>query len=138
MRVGRVPESVGEAIVSSRLLVLQSQRLLLASTENCLVKPGPEELSERAGRLRTRTETAQHEYRAALLKWGSTERSDYWVVAYSKLIDKGTALINKLRSASEELPPTDRVQMATEVEVLEDAVQRWREEVRASMAAATA
>jgi hypothetical protein len=135
---GRIPESIGEAIVTSRLLVLQSKRLLLASTENCLVKPGPEELRERAGQLRTQTDNAQHAYRAALLKWGSPETSDYWLVAYTRLIEKGTALINKLRGAAEELPPTDRLQLATEVEVLEDAVLRWREEVRASMAAATA
>jgi hypothetical protein len=47
-------------------------------------------------------------------------------------------LIAKLRSAAQELPPTDRVQMAVEVAVLEDAVERWREQIRASMAAATA
>ena len=138
MREGRVPASAGRAIVSSKLLVLQSKRLLLASTENCLVKPGPEELRERAGHLRMQTDDAQHAYRAALLKWGSTETSDYWLVAYTKLIEKGNTLIAKLRSAAQELPPTDRVQMAVEVAVLEDAVERWREQIRASMAAASA
>ena len=132
-----IPESVGEAIVSSRLLVLQSKRLLLSSTENCLVKPDQGELRERAGVLRTQTDDAQHEYRAALLKWGSRERSDYWVVAYSKLIEKGNTLITKLRRAAPELNPADRLEMAAEVEMLEEAVQRWREEIRASIAAAT-
>jgi hypothetical protein len=84
------------------------------------------------------TDDAQHAYRAALLKWGSTETSDYWLVAYTKLIEKGNTLIAKLRSAAQELPPTDRVQMAVEVAVLEDAVERWREQIRASMAAASA
>jgi hypothetical protein len=133
-----VPVSAGRAIVSSKLLVLQSKRLLLASTENCLVKPGSEELRQRAGHLRTQTDDAQHAYRSALLKWGSTETSDYWLVAYTKLIEKGSALIAKLRSAAQELPPTDRVQMAVEVAVLEDAIERWRREMRTSMAAASA
>jgi len=138
VREGRIPESAGEAIVSSRLLVLQSKRLLLASTENCLVAPGPEQLRERAGRLRTQTEDAQHAYRAALLKYGSPERPDYWVVAYTKLIEKGTALITKLQSAAQGLPTSERLKLDIEVEVLEDAVGQWRENVRASMAAATA
>jgi hypothetical protein len=135
---GRVPESVGEAIVTSRLLVLQSKRLLLTSTENCLVKSSPEQFHERAGRLRAQTDSAQHAYRAALLKWGSPETPDYWLVAYTKLIEKGTALITKLRSATQELPATDRLQMATDVEVLENAVERWRQEMRASVTAASA
>jgi hypothetical protein len=88
--------------------------------------------------LRAQTEDAQHAYRSALLKWGSTETSDYWLVAYTKLIEKGTALIAKLQSAAQELRPTDRVQMAVEVAVLEEAVERWRREMRASMLAASA
>jgi hypothetical protein len=138
VREGRTPESAGEAIVSSRLLVLQSKRLLLASTENCLVKPGPEELNERAGLLRTQTESAQHAYNAALLRYGSPERPDYWVVAYTRLIEKGNALITKLKSGAQSLPQSERHQLASELEVLEDAVGQWREEMRASMAAATA
>lgn len=138
MREGRILESAVEAIVSSRLLVLQSKRLLLASTENCLGAPGSDQLRERARRLRTQTEHAQNAYRAALLKYGCAERPDYWVVAYTKLIEKGTALINKLQSAAQALPPSEKLQLNTEVEVLERAVGQWREEVRASMAAATA
>jgi hypothetical protein len=109
----RIPGSAGKAIVSSRLLVLQSKRMLLASTENCLVKRSPAQLNERAGRLRAQTETAQHAYRAALLKWGSRDTSDYWLVAYSRLIEKGAPLITKLRNTAQELPATDRLQVAT-------------------------
>jgi hypothetical protein len=138
VKKGRISETTGEAIVSSRLLLLQSKRLLLSSTENCLVKPGAEQLRERAGLLRTQTETAQHAYHAAILKYGSPERADYWLVAYTKLIEKGSALITKLQSAAHKLPLDERLQLATEVEVLEDAVVRWRAEVRASMTAATA
>jgi hypothetical protein len=47
-------------------------------------------------------------------------------------------LITKLKSAAQALPPSERLQLATEVEVLEDAVGQWRAEVRVSIAAATA
>lgn len=137
MREGLVPESVAEAIVTSRLLVLQSKRLLLTSTETCLVKQGNEQLRARAGRLRTQTDEAQHAYREALLKWGSPGTPDYWPVAYTKLIEVGTALIAKLRSVPRRLSPTEGFEVATEVEMLEDVVNKWREEVRASMSAAT-
>jgi hypothetical protein len=60
------------------------------------------------------------------------------VVAYTRLIEKGTALITKLKSAAPNLPQSERHQLATELEVLEDAVGQWRKEMRASMAAATA
>ena len=50
----------------------------------------------------------------------------------------GTALVAKLRAASPELPPTERLEVATDVEALEDAIQRWRNQVRASMAGASA
>jgi hypothetical protein len=137
VREGLIPDSVGEAIVTSRLLVLQSKRLLLTSTETCLVHQGDQQLHDRAGRLRSQTESAQHAYRAALLKWGSTQTPEYWVVAYTKLIDLGSALITKLRSVPRGLSPAERLEVATDVEMLEDAVDKWREQMRASMAAAS-
>jgi hypothetical protein len=138
MSAGKTPSSVGEAIVTSRLLLLQSNRLLLSSTENCLVNAKQEELDGRAERLRGRTESAQHAYRAALLRWGSPETPDYWLVTYSKLIEMGSTLINKLSTTAASVTPADRVEVATDVEMLEDAVHHWRDEVRASMAATKA
>jgi hypothetical protein len=60
------------------------------------------------------------------------------VVAYTRLIEKGNALIAKLKSGAQSLPQSERHQLASELEVLEEAVGQWREEMRASMAAATA
>jgi hypothetical protein len=138
-------ESVSEAIVTSRLLVLQSKRLLLASTERRLLGGGPQRpqahhdrLQEDAERFRAQTETAQAAYRAALLKFGSPEAPDFWVITYTRLIEMATALVAKLRAAAPELPPTERLEVATDVEALEDAIQRWRNQVRASMAGASA
>jgi hypothetical protein len=137
MSEGWVPDSVGEAIVTSRLLVLQSKRLLLTSTETCLIQQDEAQLRERSGRLRAQTETAQHEYRTALLRWGSPATPDYWVVAYTKLTEVGTTLLTKLRSVPRGLPSAERFEVATDVEMLEDVVDKWRQEIRTSMTAAT-
>lgn len=131
-------KSAAREIVSSRLLILQSKRLMLSSAQRRLDKTGLDSIKERVDRLRAETESAQHSYRVAMLAFGSPEHMDYWIVAYGRLIDIGNKLAKKLRHAVVELPATERYEASTDVEMLEDIVGRWSDSMRAAMARSVA
>src|SRR5689334_9504085 len=73
-----------EAIVASRLQVLQSKRLMLASNERRLRVHKIESLRDRVEHLQAELERAQAAYRSAVLRWGTPKRVDYWPVAYAR------------------------------------------------------
>ena len=79
-------------------------------------------------------ERAQHEYRNAVLAYGSPGSTDYWLVAYGRLIETGTVLSDRLRSTMNELSPAERFEVAADVEMLESLIGRWNEAKRLAMA----
>ena len=133
-----IPPELVRQVVNGRLLVLQSKRLLLISSERRLNQSGPDSLRGRVERLRAETATAQYNYREAMLRWGSPQLDDYWPVAYGRLIEMGSSLSGKLRSSIDDLPPDERYEVSTDVEMLEKMVGRWSKSMRAAMAASVA
>jgi len=131
----RVPR---DSIITSRLLVLQSKRLMLAATERALQGSNAAGVRRRIEELRIETDAAQDRYRSAILAWASTEDIDYWVIAYSRLIEKGNVIVKKMREANLVLPPSERYQISAEIETMEHLVEDWTESLRRSMAAAVA
>ena len=125
-------------IITSRLLILESKRLMLASLHRRLAESGHESLRRRAEALSQECEHAQHNYRASVLSFGSPHTADYWVVAYSRLIEMGNALTVKLRDARGELPLDERYQVASDAEMLEEIIGSWTASLRAAMASAAA
>lgn len=123
-------------IITSKMLILQSKRLMLCSLERRLADSGPEALRERAKALALECEDAQHKYRSAVLAYGTPQTADYWVIAYSRLIEMGQTLAVKLREATGELPLAERYQVAADVEMLEDIVGSWSGSLRDAMASA--
>lgn len=128
------PELMRQLVVG-RLLVLQSKRLLLHSSERRLNDSGADFLRERVDRLRVETTTAQYHYRESMLRWGSPKMQDYWPTAYGRLIEMGTSLSSKLRTAADDVPPAERYDIATDVEMLESMMKGWSRSMRAAMAA---
>lgn len=128
----------GEHVITSRLLILQSKRLLLHSAQRRLQQTGIQSMRRRVEALRLETDMAQHSYRLSVLKWGSPQQPDYWLVAYARLIDMGQALSTKLRAAVEELPSAEHAQVEADVEMLEDIIEHWVESMREAMASAVA
>ena len=122
-----------EAIVASRLQVVQSKRLMLASNERRLRVHKIESLRGRVEHLHADLERAQEAYRSAVLRWGTPKRVDYWPVAYTRLIELADNLAEKLRVATVDLPPERRFELATEVEVVEDLIGEWRDSLRQAM-----
>src|SRR5258708_19939173 len=96
--------STAEALIGSRLMILQSKRLMLTSASRRLEARDVESLRERVEHLRVETEQAQHAYRTTMLGFGSPERPEYWLVAYARLIDAGTALVRPPRPPPAHLP----------------------------------
>jgi hypothetical protein len=127
-----------ESIVTSRLLVLQSKRLMLDAIEKRLDIWNTAGVKRRFAQLRTETDAAQDRYRTAILEWGSTDDIDYWVMAYSRLIDKGNVIVKKMREANLVLPPMERYQVSADIEMMEHLVEDWTGSLRRSMAASVA
>jgi hypothetical protein len=125
-------ERVGNNIVASRLLVLQTKRILLtrarANTTDDI------DIERYAGAVRT----AHERYNQAVLEWGSASSDQYVLVAFTSLIAKAELLHAKLQSASDELPAPDSGQLAIEARALETIIGRWRGIARRSMSAAVA
>jgi hypothetical protein len=127
-----------EAIITSRLLVLQSKRLMLNAIERRLEGMDAPHVRRLWEQLRLEVDAAQDRYRRAILLFGSTEEIDYWVIAYSRLIEKGNVIVQKMREANLALPPEERYQVSTDIERMEHLVEDWTESLRKSMAAAVA
>ena len=133
-----ITPAVAHQIIQSRLLVLQTKRLLLNSCQRRLNQYGTDALRRRVERLRDETSDAGHAYRVAVLNWGSAETPDYWLVAYGRLIEMGHALTHKLRDAADELPIHERYHVSADVEALEEIVEDWTRRIRRSMSEAVA
>ena len=129
---------VAGELIQSRLLILQSKRMMLNSYQRRLDDLGTDALRKRVEQLRLESDRAQHRYRATILAWGSAKDADYWLVAYSKLIEMGNNLTSKLREATEELPASERYEVSADVEQLEEIVRDWTTRMRRSMAEAVA
>ena len=129
------PESVAELLISAKLLMLQSKRLLLASVERRSKQKGRDSLRVETDRLREETKTAHEQYCSYVLTWGSPATPDYWPVAYGRLVETAAKLSAKLRGASTGLPREERYQVAAEVEILETLAEEWRESIRKSIVA---
>lgn len=131
-------EATADQIINSKLLILQSKRLLLTSAERRLGDTGVQSLRARVEQLRTETATAQHGYRSSVLQLGSPRQRDYWLIAYSRLIEMGNALTTKLRNSAPGLPADERCELRADVEMLEGIVEGWTESKRRSMTVALA
>jgi len=129
---------IGRSIIASRLLILQSKRLVMNSCQRRFNEGGHDTLRDRIERLRAETDTAQYSYRSAILAWAPPEHSDYWLIAYGRMIDKGHAIVSKMRSDARILPPSERFKVAAEVDTMERMIKGWTESMRQQMTGAVA
>lgn len=126
-----------DAIITARLLVLQSKRMLLSSSLRRLNRT-PDERSRRiAERMRSEIDSAQNSYRATILAFASPDSHEYWLVAYGRLIDMAGSLTARLRDAVPDLPVDERCAARIDLEELEAIIGGWTDSMRTSMAAAS-
>ena len=134
----KMKREIAESIITSRLLVLQSKRLLLSSAERRLGLRKVESLIKRVDHLRAEVESAQHAYRLAVFAFGSPHDQDFWLVAYGRLIDVGRALTIRFREATAGMSAEERYEVSSDVQMLEEIVDHWTRSMRGAMSAAVA
>ena len=130
--------TVGDSIVSARLLVVQSKRLMLSSLLRRFRLRGEDSLRKRTDRFRDEADRANRNYRSAVLNWGQATSPEFRLVAYGSLVDLAESLVLELRGTLGGLQPRDQFELATEVEVLENFIDQWRRNARPSATAAVA
>jgi hypothetical protein len=141
MTKSRADNAYGRAadlIVTSKLLVLQSKRMLLTSAHGRHDRYGHEKTRIDVERLEHEVKHAHDRYTDAVLRWASPRTPQYQLVAYTSLIAKGERLLASLRRASEQLSPDDRGATMKEMRELEAIIAGWRSIARESMSAAVA
>ena len=131
-------ESLARNLISSRLLVVQTKRLILSTAQRRLRTTQSEELVARVADLAAQIAKAQHEYNAAVLKYGSPETVDYWLVAYGRLIQKAGVLRQRLHRAARGLPVHERYEVSADIEMLEGIIETWTSSMRKTMIEAVA
>jgi hypothetical protein len=130
--------TVGDSIVSARLLVVQSKRLMLSSMQRRFRLRGEVSLKKRTDRFQDEADRANRSYRSAVLNWGRATSPEFRLVAYGSLVDLAETLVAELRGTIGGLQPRDQFELATEVEVLERFIAQWRSGARPSAVAAVA
>jgi hypothetical protein len=118
--------TTGELIVTSRLLVMQSKRLMLASVERRSMKGGHNDMRVRAARLHAASDRAHHAYQSSVLAWSAPGSSEYRLAAYGRLVGLAENLSSELQHGLGDLPAGERFEVSTEVQMLEEFIQQWR------------
>jgi len=128
---------VSDMIVSSKLLVLQSKRLLLTNASVKRRMSGGEK-SEAEARLEGAVQSALERYNSAVLTWSSAMTPQYRLVAYNSLIGKAERLRAALANPPGELSADDRREVLADLRALQHIIDGWRDIARSSMAEAVA
>lgn len=119
--------STGELVVRSRLLVLQSKRILIASLARKLMHHDDPRLRARMREREDAADQAHIEYRKAVLAWASPDTAQFWLVSYQGMIEGAEELVAMLRGSARQLPDPDRTYMAADIIQLDQIIERWRE-----------
>lgn len=112
------------------MLVLRSQLLLLNCAQRLFERRRAEEDLQLVERKRDDLHRAEQAFRAAEARPRSSADVRYWVWVYSSLIDLASAAVQKLPSVSDGLSGVERFEIATDIQMLEELLERWRAAIR--------
>src|SRR5260370_42707649 len=115
----------GDLIVMSRLLVLQTRRLLLASSQKKLLDSDADHHRLEVARLKESAARAHEAYRRAVLDWASPETSQLSMVSYATMIDVLEELAGCLRASSTQLPTEERSELDADLVRLDEIIDPW-------------
>ena len=123
----------GNRIISARLLILQSKRMLLVrALSNVRYRRLPEP-NDKVVRLQSEVQSAVDTYRDCVLKFGSVDSSQYWLVAFASLVEAAEMLSGVLVEAASSLPQPDRADVAVDARRLDGIIEGWRELLRTTV-----
>ena len=117
----------------ARLLVLQSKRLVLRRALN-RARGGEAGADARVDRLEREVHEAADRYREAMLRWGSVDSGQYWLVAYDALVEEAQVLAESMRRASANLPSKDGREVEADARKLDSIIEGWRSLARKTLA----
>ncbi len=123
-------DSLAGLIVWSRLLVLQSKRLLLAVARRRLRRTGGERDRVEAETLRRETESAQNMFRASRAAGEFDAPSGLRLEARDRLIEQGKDAVARLRRTAQLQTAAQQFETATDVQMLEELIEEWGQAVR--------
>jgi len=133
-----MPIRAGDQLVSSRLLILQSKRMLLTGAKRKMNASGSEQARADVGRYEAAVAQAHARYNETVLRWGSADTAQYRLIAYGSLIVKAERLRASLLVAGGPMSPADRRELISDVAVLNSIIANWRGLSRQSMLEAVA
>ena len=123
-------DSLADQVVWSRLLVLQSKRLLLGVARRRLRRTGEERDRVEAETLRRETESAQNIFRASRAAGELVAPSGLRLEARDRLIEQGKDAVARLRRTAQLQTAARQFETATDVQMLEELIEEWGQAVR--------
>jgi hypothetical protein len=133
-----VTDHVRQNLVTSRLLILQSKRILLSRAHSRVDRQGGDQRRVDLEARETAVQQARERYNDAVLKWAPNESNQYRLVAYGSLIATAERLRAGLRQTTGALATADRLEAMADLRSLEAILEGWRGIARDSMATAVA
>lgn len=118
----------GKTLLHGQMSIVMAKRRLLVSALRLSGSTSPADLHDYRSRLRAEAHEAQSKYVATVLKWGSRSNTPYRAAARRQFLGLADELGQSLIETMEGLPPDDRYEAATEVQMLEEFIESERRE----------
>jgi hypothetical protein len=122
--------SASESIVASKMLVLRSKLLMLACAQRFFEQTRDEDDLKRIERLRTELHNAEMSFAAIEARSKSAERSSYRSWIYRSLIEVARTTLAKVRERHRKQTAAEKFELATDLQMLEELVERWSNAMR--------
>ena len=120
-----VLESSGNKVVAARMLVFQTNLLLMNTASRRLRRTGARGDLKRVERLRAELHRAEAALQMVELEQRLGSGRDYWLAVYASLIDRASESLHRLTSELQARPAEERFEAATDVQMLEELIFQW-------------
>lgn len=117
--------SVSNSIVSSRMLILRSKLLMLGCAQRLFELTRDEDDLKRVEKLRTDLHSAETSFAAIETRTKSAGRSWNRSWIYSNLIEVAKTSMAKVLERHRKQPAAEKFELATDLQMLEELVERW-------------
>jgi uncharacterized Zn finger protein len=122
--------TIAADVAWSRLLVLQSKRLLLGGALRRMRRTADDESRARAEALRAEAEAAAGVYHAAEEAARFTPLTPSRVATCRRLIGRCRESANRMNELADRLDAASQYEIATDVQMFDELIELWNEPVR--------
>lgn len=125
-----------DSIVSSRMLILRSKLLMLGCAQRLAEHTRNPDDRKRVEKLRADLHGAETSFAAIEMRTVSAGRRYDWSWIYSNLIEVARASMAKVLERHRRHSAGEKFELATDLQMLEELVERWSEAMREKSRAA--